>query len=159
MADAAVDPDQRAMNRSLLPRAGVAGLAAALLWVPLAACDDPTGSVPAAAVGTYSLSSVNGLAVPARVTDTPDLKVDILSGTLLVRANGSYRETRESLVTEPDGPRTASFFAEGTLNVSGSSLEVRERLGGTYAGSYAGTTLSYTVPGGATAVTFTYVKD
>jgi hypothetical protein len=147
------------MNRSLLPRARAAGLAAALLWVPLAACDDPAGSVPAAAVGTYSLSSVNGLTLPARITDTPDLKVDILSGTLLVQANGSYRETRESRVTEPDGPRPASSFTEGTLNVSGSSLEVRERAGGTYAGTYAGTTLSYSIPAGATSVTFTYEKD
>ena len=147
------------MTRSFLPRAGAAGLAAALLWAPLAACEDPTGSVPAEAVGTYSLSSVNGMALPVRITDTPDLMVDVLSGTLLVRANGSYRETRESRVTEPDGPRTASSFTEGILRVSGSSLEVRERQGGTYAGSYAGTTLSYSIPAGAASVTFTYEKD
>jgi hypothetical protein len=145
---------------SVLPRSIAArALALCLLALPVASCDDPTGSVPAAAVGTYALTRVNGQALPVRITDTPDQKVDIILWRLIVRADGSYRESRDSRVTDAQGTRVGTSFTEGTLHVSGSSLQVRERVGGTYNGTYADGSLSYSIPTGAALVTFTYEKE
>lgn len=132
---------------------------AAVLLVAAISCDDPTGSVPAAAVGTYTLARVNDQPLPVRITDTPELRVDIVAGAMVVRSDGTYRETRQSQLTDADGTRTGGSFTEGTLHVSGMSLEVRERAGGTYSGTYSESGITYTVPAGATSVSFTYVKD
>lgn len=147
------------MIPSLLLRPTTRVVVAVLLCAAAASCEDTTGSIPSEAVGTYTLVQVNGMALPARVTDTPEQQVDIVSGAMTVRADGSYRETRTNRVTDASGTRTGSSFTEGTLHVTGSSLEVRERLGGTYSGSYAGETLSYTVSTGASSVSFTYDRD
>lgn len=125
----------------------------------LASCDDPAGSVPSAAVGTYTLVRVNGQLLPVRIIDTPDQKVDMVGGGMIVRADGSYRESRDSRVTDAQGTRTGTSFTEGTLHVTGSSLQVRERAGGTYNGTYGDGSLSYSIPSGAGSVTFTYQKE
>lgn len=138
----------------------LAALSVVLPCFALAGCGDPTGSVPSEAVGTYTLASVNGMAPPVRISDTPTQQVDIVAGTLLVRGDGSYREARESRITDSAGTRAGASFTEGTLRVSGSSVQVRERAGGRYSGSFDGTTISYTVAAGAAAaITFTYEKD
>lgn len=144
---------------SVLPRSVASRVFALCVLSLLAACDDPTGSVPSTAVGTYALTRVNGQLLPVRITDTPDQQVDIVLGTMIVRADGSYRESRDSRVTDAQGTRTGTSFTEGTLRVSGSSLQVRERVGGTYNGTYADGSLSYSIPTGAAIVTFTYEKE
>jgi hypothetical protein len=134
-------------------------IAAIALAVVSAACDDATGSVPSEVVGSYTLTRVNGMALPVRVTDSAELQVDVLSGAMNVVADGSYRETRESRITDASGTRTGSSFTEGTLRVSGTSIEVRERLGGSYSGTISPSTLSYSVTAGTTSVSFTFQKD
>lgn len=145
---------------SVLPRFTSARfLAFCVLSLLAASCDDPTGSIPSAAVGTYVLTRVNGQLLPVRITDTPEHKVDIVLGRMTVRADGTYRESRDSRVTDDQGTRTGTSFTEGTLHVSGSSLQVRERVGGTYNGTYGDGSLSYSIPTGAAIVTFTYEKE
>jgi hypothetical protein len=135
------------------------GFRLGLLLLLAASCDDPAGSVPSEAVGTYALTRVNGQPLPVRITDTPDQQVDIVLGRMIVRADGSYRESRDSRVTDAQGTRTGTSFTEGTLEVSGSSLEVRERVGGTYTGTWGDGSLSYSIPTGPAVVTFTYEKE
>lgn len=147
------------MIPSLLRRLATRVVAAALLCAAVASCDDATGSVPSEAVGTYTLVQVNGMALPARITDTATQQVDIVAGGMIVRADGTYRETRTSSVTDSSGTRTGSSFTEGTLHVTGSTLEVRERLGGTYSGTFTGETLSYTLTAGSSGVSFTYDRN
>ena len=62
-------------------------------------------------------------------------------------------------MTDAAGTRTGTSFTEGTLDVSGGTVEVREREGGTYPGTYADGSISYTIPLSGGGISFTYVKQ
>ena len=124
----------------------------------LAACDDATGAVPDAAVGLYDLARVNGQPLPTRIVDTPEQQVDITGGRLQVRADGTYRESRDSRITDAAGTRTGTSFTEGTVHVSGGSVELREREGGRYPGTYDDGSITFTIPAGG-GISFSYEQQ
>ena len=141
-----------------MPRRPLRPLASLLLLLAIASCDDATGTVPDAAVGLYDLTRVNGQLLPVRIVATAEQQVDITGGRLNVRANGSYRESRDSRITDAAGTRTGTAFTEGTLHVSGATLEMREREGGSYPGTFVDGDISYTIPVGEGGISFTYEK-
>lgn len=129
----------------------------------LTACDQPTGVVPAEAVGTYRLVSVNGGRLPALVAATTERQVEIVSGELVVLFGGLLREERVSHITDSSGTTADSAVMEGTLHVRGSALEVHAEGGARYAGFYAHSPrqpeLSFTVPVAGGEITFTYRQN
>jgi hypothetical protein len=75
--------------------------------VSLGACaDTPTAAPLAAAVGTYTLKTVDGTALPFAYLEAPGWKDEIISGTVELRADGRfrdqsvYRRTRDGAATE-----------------------------------------------------------
>ena len=48
--------------------------------------------------------------------------------------------------------------ASPTLHVSGATLEMREREGGSYPGTFVDGDISYTIPVGEGGISFTYEK-
>jgi len=118
----------------------------------LSGCDDddsPSG--PSEEV--YALARVNGAALPAPVTSTGGAPVvlEITGGSLVLRGNGTFRETQTIRcqspvpagttcpVTQPEQSREGTYsLAEGWVSVNGTRYSLRAE-GSTI-------TLSYVLP-------------
>jgi hypothetical protein len=75
--------------------------------------DSTAPKVPEA--GTYTLLSVNGVNVPAVTADNAVLKTEILSGTLVINADGTFSETRAGRITPAGGaPQNVPSTQAGT---------------------------------------------
>jgi hypothetical protein len=114
--------------------------------------DSGPGATP---VGTYSLVSVNGSALPATTQNDATIKTEVLSGTFVVNADESFSESRQGRITLNGGaPQAITATQTGTWTVSGTQLSF---VSGTtqnpviFTGTYVAGTLTYT-SGGATFV-------
>ena len=103
------------MRRTLL--AGVALL--------LAACgDDPTAPspTPARVAGTYSLAKVDGQLLPFLALDLGAYRVNVVSGTLLLRADGTYAHDVSHRTEDSGNIRTGTDTDVGTWNLHGDTI-------------------------------------
>ena len=92
----------------------------------LIACggDDSTG--PRSIAGSYVLRSINGDPVPILAYEEPDYKVEIVSGNVVLDADGSFTDTH--VLRETDGATitVATIPCTGTWTQSGNSLLLSE---------------------------------
>jgi hypothetical protein len=128
----------------------------------IAACsNDSTGPKIPEHVGTYGLALVNGGGLPATIFQNSAGRITIPSGSLVLRADGSYHETINlstvffaSGVTENDVANE-----DGTYSVVGSQITFTIPPSGTasafsYTGAVSGNNLTYTYNGRS----YAYVK-
>lgn len=82
----------------------------ALLFAPsllFAACSEPTGPVLVRHLaGTYALVSINGISIPGVIFDGSGggTKVEVLSGSISLREDGTCSASSHSRTTSPDEP-------------------------------------------------------
>jgi hypothetical protein len=103
---------------------GARTLAVALVATILAACggDSPSGpSTQTSPEGNYTISTINGKALPAAVfSDTGGFKIEVLTGTLAVQSGGkysvvtSYRQTIAGIVSNYSDSSGGSWLLSGT---------------------------------------------
>lgn len=105
-----------------------------------------------AAVGTYTLVSVNGEPMPAKYNDYSWGTVKIASGTLALRSDRSFTETLVANTTYTDGspPSTQNVIINGTYQVTGTQVTF------TLPADVDGPAFSYTGAVGNGAVSYTY---
>lgn len=121
---------------------------------------DPTESDPVE-VGTYTLLSVNGTAVPATVVQNSTMTSEILSGTFTVSGNQTFAESRVGRFTPAGGaPQTINSSQTGTWEKAGgqlsfTALNTSGTIVASFSGTYAAGTLTYTSQG----TTFVYKKN
>lgn len=123
----------------------------------VAACDDSDNLnfvIPPNAIGTFTLISVNGNALPAIVADTvsPPLTIRALSGQIVINANSTFSDVvlleqtvQGNIIT------TSTRSCTGTFSSSGNTLTFVEAAtsgcGRTFTGVLSGTTLTASVLG------------
>ena len=103
--------------------------------------------------GTYTLRTVAGRAVPAVLFEEGGDKLEVVSGALTLRSNGTYTGTMTLRVTESGSVTTETDSGTGTYTSAGGSLvlidEEGERTPVTRAGN------SITISDGGVAMVFT----
>lgn len=105
----------------------------ALTMFGTTACGDDEPSGPGASVaGAYNLSTINGDAVPATVYEGSELgfyyKVEVLSGLLTLRANGTFDDVTTIRETEGNNPPESSVVeASGTFVREGNTLTLTDQ--------------------------------
>ena len=102
-------------------------------------CNDPaSGPLQKQEVGEYGLQTVNGLTLPYLSNQNQTFKAEITGGSLELRNDGSFTETRTSRITQ------------------GSSINPLEAVtSGTYTKN--GTQIVFTISGGAGSQAITYL--
>ncbi len=103
-------------------RTAAASLSLILSTVSVGACTETPPSAPLAdAVGTYTLKTVDGSALPFVYLELPGWRDEIVSGTVELRADGRfrdesiYRRTREGVTTTQTVTLTGSWSRRDDL--------------------------------------------
>jgi hypothetical protein len=107
--------------------------------VTLTACGGDSTAPQATIFGTYTLRSVGGAALPARVI-TNGITITDQAGSVTFNSNGTFSETLTA--TGASGP--TSLTLSGTFAVSGNSLAMAFSANGgfTDTGSWSGNTVN-----------------
>ena len=132
---------------------------AALTLIFAAGCGD--GSTEpvdprAAAAGTYTLASYNSASLPALYFQNSAGRIDVISGSMVLRADGSFTETINLRTTYTSGaaPGNTPIVENGTFAVTGTqitfTLPPSGSAGGfSWTGAISGNVVSYTYEGDA----------
>ena len=92
----------------------------ALLVFAAAGCARPTA--PESPVGMWTLVNVNGAALPAQIVR----HIDIVSGSLELKADGSYEESTQTRF--PDA--VVQTTVRGAWRMAGKNVEFMDRIAG-----------------------------
>ena len=101
-------------------------------------------------VGSYSLSQVNGAALPQTYFQNSVGYVEVVSGTLVLRQDGSYTETRNNrAVYITGGTQSSSVVENGTYSITGTQVTFTIPASGgqsalSYTGAISGGAVTYT---------------
>ena len=82
--------------------------------------NDPTASI----AGTYTLLSVDGVALPITVLEG-NPKIEVVRDDLTLASGGAVTRTVAFRFTQDGVPSTQSEVARGTFTVSGSTVSIR----------------------------------
>jgi hypothetical protein len=142
----------------------VAALVLAAVVATVAACgsDSNNGTGPTDVSGTYSLTTINGNALPFTIPNTGEHTTVITSATGTLGTDGTY--TIVGVGTEDGGDPTTVVGDEGTYTVSGSTVVFTSSAfgGASYSAAATSSTLTATVPGafaGSSNTSFTLVFE
>lgn len=134
----------------------MAPLAALVLGaVCLTGCDDDFDNlvILPSTTGTFTLTSANGAALPATIVDsvTPPLRVEVLSGHLILRADGTFEDAVEFRNTIGGVESIDTVVCRGTYFVSSTTITFNEDdvgdCGESFIGLLNGNTISATLRG------------
>ena len=127
--------------------------------VPLVLCfalacasDSTTTPTQASLAGTWSLQSINGIALPFVTSQTGTSKTEILSDIVTAAETGTYTEVAQ-VRTTLNGQATISTESDaGTYTVTGNAVTIRSSDGTSVSGTVKGNT--FTVAGNGVAFEF-----
>jgi hypothetical protein len=98
----------------------------------LAACGhdsvEPT-AVPSTIPGTYTLTTLDGMVLPATVIDLGAYKAKLASGTLTVRSGGTYTFDFGIRIEDSGNVRTQSDTDDGHWSVNGNAITLTSARG------------------------------
>lgn len=118
-----------------------------LMLVFLGACDD-SGTGPDNSVhGTYTLDTVNGNKVPFAIVQIGNDKLEIMSGSVTINADGTFSGRTTLRTTEEGRTTTEEESFTGTYTNTNNSFTFRTSDGDTYSGSVTGGSLTLIVEG------------
>jgi hypothetical protein len=132
---------------SRLVRTTVTAAAAALSVASTSACggdDDGSTGPRDQVVGTYTLRTVGGRALPAVVLEDGGDKLEVLAGAVTLDGNGTYRGTMTLRLTEDGRTTTETDGGTGTYTASGSSVVLVDADGERTTATLAGASLTIT---------------
>lgn len=124
---------------------------AALLFgaVCLAGCDERFDNlvIVPSTTGTFILQSVNGNPLPAIIADsvTPPLRIEVLSGHLILRTDGTFEDAVEFQNTLAGTQTTNTVVCPGTYFVSGNTINFTETGTGVCTASFIGVVSDRTI--------------
>lgn len=126
------------------------GIRRTLTWLgcaaALAACSSDT-TFPAEVAGSYTLTSVNGSALPFVMPGTPaGTSATLNSGSLVLLDNGRFDEQLRFFLSTPDNPTGGNTQAQtiGDVSAGGGSITFKPRFEDSYSGTYTATSVTYT---------------
>jgi hypothetical protein len=114
-----------------------------LVLAALTACGGDSGSGPKESLpGIYALSTVDSRAVPAVLYQDTEYKLELLSGSLVFGAAGTFTESVRIRETDATGVLETPISCNGTYVQSGNALTLTEPetidCGGTYSATWDG---------------------
>lgn len=115
----------------------------------LAACGSDSSTGPSGVVGTWSLQTVNGSALPFVVGQSGENKSELLADTIKLASAGGFIES-SSFRTTLNGVVTLQTVADtGTYTLSGSTLTLSSTTsaGASGSGTVSGNTITATIQG------------
>ena len=131
-------------------------LVAATSFVLVSGCGTDTVTPPAAVEGEYALEMVNGIALPFLKEESASQRVEVVSGSLSLRANRTYSGTIVEQWTTGGSVQSFPETSAGTYTLSGSQFTFTENgSGAVYYGTQSGDRLTATLMD----VTFRFVKQ
>ena len=119
-----------------------------LLAASVSACgDSPSGlTTTGGHAGTYSLRTVNDQALPATIESDASGRVDVASGSVVLRADGTFTDQTEFRLVSGTSSTTETDVITGTYTRSGSTVQFSPSDGGVYSMSFTGgNTLTQTI--------------
>ena len=121
-------------------------LAVALVLAAACGGDTTTGpTVQQQITGTWSLSTVNGSALPFTIAQTGTNKVELVSDVFVVASTGSFTQTTTVRTTINGVVTTQSVADAGTYTVSGTAITLHFNSdGSTGTASFSGNTFTTT---------------
>lgn len=124
---------------------------AAVLVMLVAACRGDGPTAPAnQPTGTYALVQVNGTSLPTTFFQNSAGRAEFVSGTLVLRTDGSYTETRNTrLVFTLGGTENSTLVENGTYSITGSQVTFtipasESQSAVSYTGALSNGTVTYT---------------
>ncbi|HVF38464.1 MAG TPA: hypothetical protein VM939_01100 [Gemmatimonadaceae bacterium] len=121
----------------------------------LSACSGGDGNTgpEETAVGTYLLTSVNGSTLPVTIFQTNEGRIEVTSGEMVLRSDGTYRERVGIRILLNGGPTEIDEAVEnGTYSVVGTQITFNvpatvDDPAFSYTGAVSGDVLTYTNEG------------
>lgn len=83
--------------------------------VLLAGCYEEVGGPAPTIFGRYSLRSVDGEAVPVIMSEVPNFKLEIMTGTILLNNDNTFTDSTELRRTDGQVARIVTDVARGSL--------------------------------------------
>jgi hypothetical protein len=119
---------------------------------------DPTS--PDTPVGNYSISTVNGKALPVALFDTTNYKVEVTSGVLNLTADGKYTVVTRTRETIPNNISSYVDSTFGTWTRSGNQINLKngEDPNAMSTGTWAGTQMTFVMVDSVITTTYVYKK-
>lgn len=96
-----------------------------ILFVGAASCD-LLDSEEFTLPGTYLLTSIDGVSLPAPLVEEPSLRIQVWGLTLQLEADGTYRSRLELRISRNDTTVLASVRSEGDFQREGQSILLDE---------------------------------
>ena len=124
-----------------------------LAAVLLVGCQDATA--PTGPEGSYRLEQVNGGALPFLAEQFGSFRIDILSGSLVLRADQTFSAEITSRQSNAGESQTLTEQAAGTWSRNGSAITFSE----TGSGAFTGTVVTNGLTAQRAGVTFGFVKQ
>jgi len=112
-----------------------------------AATPTPAPLTPAAVAGTWTLFTVDGAPLPVVISQFGDTKIELLSDTLTIVANGTSTERAQSRFTAGARVETDTTVEDGTFTIEGSAVHFVGKSGQRRTATLNGTLLIASVEG------------
>ena len=134
-------------------------LVASVLALSVAACHGDDNNITsfnnsaATVVGTWSLRTIGGAALPVVLDQVGEDKLELLSAALAMQASGKFTSTSTQRTTISGQANTQSFSEDGTFTVEGTNvLFTFTSDGSAVNGTFRGDSLTF--DGGGVAVVY-----
>ena len=113
--------------------------------------DSTTQPTATSIVGTWSLQTINGAALPFIISQSGADKLEVISDVATVDSHGAYTEVTQLRTTVNGQAKAEAFTDVGTYTVSGNAVTLKSSDGSSVTASLSGNT--FTISAGA----FVYV--
>ena len=113
----------------------------------LAGCYEEVGGPSPTIFGRYSLRTVDGEAVPVILTDIPNFKVEIMTGTIFLNADNTFTDSTEVRRTDGQVARIVTDVAHGSFVRTGDTIDLNSTRGEHYSMTIADRTLTQNLGG------------
>src|SRR5687768_7635136 len=129
-------------------------LVAALLLVGAACGGDSTGPDEGSIVGSYTLRTINGQNLPYTTLSAGVNTAEVLSSSLSLNTDGTFREERSVRRTHQGVPVTEAEMKFGTYTSTGSGVTFSVTTGAQVSGKRGGGSITFVEEG----FTFVFVR-
>jgi hypothetical protein len=129
--------------------------------IGLTACGgDASGpNVSNTPVGSYTISTVNGKALPAAIFSETDYKLEVTSGSLVLTTDGKYSTVTTTRQTVPDNVSIFVDSTGGTWVLSGSQVQFTDAQDSSkVSAAWGNGQLTFSETDGGVTTTLVYAK-
>ncbi len=118
-----------------------------LVAVLLAGCYEEVGGPAPTIFGRYTLRSVDGEAVPVIMSQVPNFKLEIMTGTITLNSDNTFKDSTDMRRTDGTVARIVTDVAQGSFVRTGDVIDLSSTRGEHYSMTVAERTLTQNLSG------------